>query len=123
VPSFEPELPETTARLASKISAKPAASRASSPRPPRELSIVLYGIASCSVCQAAQRHLQSKGLKYVVHDVARDSAAAARALSLNPRRTVPTIDLDGREVLLGFSPEEFDAALVRALVPTAKPSQ
>jgi glutaredoxin len=128
-------------------SAPPRSSPRSSPRPPRSsprpphstptslraamglienpvqgFELVFYALSTCSVCRAAREYLLHHGIPFRERDVERDSAAAADALRLNPRRSVPTFDLGGREVLIGFTPHELEAALARVrALPARRP--
>jgi len=124
---------------ASGTPTRPASARHSSPRPSRSsprparsspaslraalglveqpvegFEVIFYALSTCSVCRAAREYLLHHGIPFRERDVERDSAAAADALRLNPRRSVPTFDLGGREVLVGFTPHELEAALSRA---------
>lgn len=124
------------------LSPSPAAnSRAprSSPRPPRSnpsslraamglvvepvegFELVFYALPTCSVCRAAREYLMHHGIPFRERDVERDSAAAADALRLNPRRSVPTFDLGGHEVLVGFTPHELEEALTRVRANSTPP--
>ena len=47
--------------------------------------------------------MSENDIQYEERDVEADRAAARRHAELNPRRTVPTFDWDGR-TLIGFSP-------------------
>lgn len=82
--------------------------------PCQGFELVFYALSTCSVCRAARSYMLHHQIPFRERDVERDSSAAADALRLNPRRSVPTFDLGGREVLVGFTPHELEDALSRA---------
>jgi len=49
----------------------------------------------------------------VERDVGANEAYRARLRELNPKRSLPTFDVDG-EVVVGFSPSSLDRAIVAA---------
>jgi glutaredoxin len=71
------------------------------------VSIVMYSTKWCGVCTEARDYMSEHGIQFVDHDV--DASASARAIyeRLNPRKSIPTIDVDG-EVMVGFSGESLD---------------
>lgn len=87
-------------------------------RPVEGFELVFYALSTCSVCRAAREYLLHHGIPFRERDVERDSEAAADALRLNPRRSVPTFDLGGHEVLIGFTPAELEGALTRVCAAT-----
>ena len=68
--------------------------------------VTLYTTRWCPVCTRARGWLQARGIPYTEHDVERSPAAAARHRALNPARTVPVIDVEGR-VMVGFVAEDL----------------
>jgi glutaredoxin len=78
------------------------------------LNIEMYSTTWCGACKAARLYMQDHGIAFTDHDVEADPDARTTQLSLNPRGSVPTIDVDGREVLVGFSGSNLEAALARA---------
>ncbi len=79
----------------------------------------MYMTTWCPHCRRAQRWLDERGHRYVMRDVDRDAAAAARLESLNPRGAVPTFEVGGR-VLIGFDEERLEAALRHAAATRRK---
>ena len=79
------------------------------------LTITMYSTSWCKACIAARAHMQANAIAFTDHDVEADPAAKARQLQLNPRGSVPTIDVDGREVLVGFSARNLQNAMTRAV--------
>ena len=63
--------------------------------------------------------MEANAIPFTDHDVEADPAAKARQLQLNPRGSVPTIDVDGREVLVGFGAKSLDNAIARAVAARA----
>lgn len=96
----------------------PAALRVALSLPPIPGSgfvVTFYSLSTCTVCRAARDYLQQHGIPFNERDVQHDSAAAADALKLNPRRSVPTFDFGRGEVVVGFTPAELEAALARMI--------
>lgn len=80
----------------------------------QHVSVVMYSTSWCGACRRAREYMQQSGIAYVDHDVEHDAAAAQRAHALNPRRSVPVIEVGGRQVLVGFSPAALEGALASA---------
>jgi glutaredoxin len=78
------------------------------------LNIEMYSTSWCGACKAARLYMQDHGIAFTDHDIEADPDARTTQLSLNPGGSVPTIDVDGREVLVGFSGDDLDAAMARA---------
>jgi hypothetical protein len=57
--------------------------------------------------------MQQNNIAFTDLDVEHDPAAGARLRQLNPRGSVPTIEIED-EVLIGFSAEAIDSAVARA---------
>jgi glutaredoxin len=51
--------------------------------------------------------MQQEGIAFEEHDIERDSSARERARRLNPRGSVPTIDVDG-QLMVGFSAQRLE---------------
>jgi glutaredoxin len=84
------------------------------PRPAeRGVVVVMYSTSWCPSCVAARRYMDQKGIAYVEHDIDESPPARAAMQRLNPRGSVPTIDVDG-EVLVGFGPQHLEYALEKA---------
>jgi glutaredoxin len=79
-----------------------------------QVPIVLYGTSWCGACRQARSYLLSQGIPFRDLDVETDPAARAEYVRLNPRQTVPTLDVGG-SVLTGFSPAAFERALDQAV--------
>lgn len=75
--------------------------------------VMMYSTSWCPACKAAREYMTSHQIAYVDNDVDESESAAAILKRLNPRGSIPTIDIDG-EVMVGFSPEHMEAMLERA---------
>lgn len=72
--------------------------------------VTLYTTRWCPACAGARGWLRERGIPFDDRDVESSPAYAARLAALNPARTVPTIEVEGR-VLVGFVPEELRRAV------------
>lgn len=81
----------------------------------RRVPVVMYSTTWCGVCNKARRYFEEQRISFVEYDVDKNASARAEYLSLNPRRTVPTIKV-GNEVIVGFS----EGAVGRALDDAAR---
>jgi glutaredoxin 3 len=75
--------------------------------------VVMYSTSWCPSCVAARSYMDSKGIAYVDHDIDQSESARMTMRRLNPRGSVPTIDIDGT-VLVGFGAGSLEGALDRA---------
>lgn len=78
-----------------------------------QVEVVVYYAQWCGYCTKARAYLAQRGIRSVEHDVDSDTSASGRHRRLNPRGSVPTIDIDG-QVLVGFSERSIERALERA---------
>lgn len=76
----------------------------------QSISIEMYTATWCSACQAAHRWMDREGIAYHEIDVDRHSDAIAQLSVLNPRRTLPTFDIEG-QVLVGFDQIALTSAI------------
>ena len=79
----------------------------------RNVAITMYSTSWCGACVKARGYMQAKNIAFTELDVEHDAAARAKARSLNPRGSVPTIAID-TEVMVGFSPESLESRITRA---------
>jgi glutaredoxin len=77
----------------------------------QSISIEMYTATWCSACQAAHRWMDHEGIAYHEIDVDRHSDAISQLSVLNPRRTLPTFDIDG-QVLIGFDQVALTSAII-----------
>ena len=76
----------------------------------KRVPVVMYSTAWCGVCKKARAYFEKERISFVEYDVDHNASARAEYLSLNPRRSVPTIKI-GNEVIIGFSEGAVDKAL------------
>jgi glutaredoxin len=77
------------------------------------VSVTMYKTSWCGACKTASAYLREHDIPYQERDLDTDPGARDDVRRLNPRGSVPTIDVDG-EVLVGWSPRSFETALDRA---------
>jgi glutaredoxin 3 len=113
-PGFEPAAPP----------AAPAASASSRPRSfseaeiraaMRRVPVTVYTTSWCPVCVRALGWMRANQVSFVEYDVELSPIARRAQRALNPKGSVPTIDLDG-EVFVGFNEQRLAQALVRKAV-------
>ncbi|AKF09902.1 glutaredoxin family protein [Sandaracinus amylolyticus] len=76
----------------------------------RVVSIEMYSAAWCQACSRAKAWMRDQGITYHEVDVDRRAGALAQLQMLNPRRSLPTFDVDG-QVLVGFEEARLRAAI------------
>ena len=76
----------------------------------QSISIEMYTATWCQACQAAHRWLDQEHIAYHEIDVDRQASAISQLGTLNPRRTLPTFDVDGT-VLIGFDQVALTSAI------------
>lgn len=79
----------------------------------RRVPIELYTASWCAACASAHRWLDANDVHYEEIDVDRRPGARDQLAALNPRRTLPTFDIDG-DVLVGFDPARLETAITSA---------
>jgi len=80
----------------------------------REVRIEMYATTWCGSCRRAREYLDFNGIAYTEYDVDADPDAKARLATLNPRKSIPTFQID-ELVQVGFSPENFEHRLNEAV--------
>jgi glutaredoxin len=78
------------------------------------VSIQMYATSWCPSCRRARAWLQANSVRFVEYDVERSAAAERRLRQLNPKGSVPTIEVDGR-VLVGFGEQSMGRAIADAV--------
>ena len=78
-----------------------------------DVEITMYSTTWCPVCEKARTWLRTNKINYTEHDVEADESANRACKLLNPRCSVPTIDVDG-DVLVGFSGQSMGQSIARA---------
>jgi glutaredoxin len=95
---FEPRAASPGEGIAVPMRSKPAGT-----------PVVVYGASWCEACAIAAAYLTRRGIPFVEKDVEEDDAAAVARLAtliaagLQPRKTLPVVDVRGT-VTLGFYP-------------------
>ena len=75
--------------------------------------IALYSTPWCGYCKQARAYMREAGIAFDEYDIDEDRAAKAAVRRLNPRGSVPTIDVAGT-VLIGWNQTRFEKTLERA---------
>ncbi|MEO8182273.1 MAG: glutaredoxin domain-containing protein [Deltaproteobacteria bacterium] len=77
------------------------------------VKIQVYRTERCQNCIEVHGYLVAHGIQAVEHDIDKDPRARARYRRLNPKGSLPTIDVDG-QVLAGFDARRLERSLDRA---------
>jgi glutaredoxin len=122
----ETETPAEQARTpaaAQDLSRRPPRERRAEPREPREpppdvaprgdVPVRMFTAAWCGACKSARAWLKRNRIPFTELDVEADPKARQDQLALNPRGSLPTLDIGGR-VVVGFSPDAIQRALREA---------
>jgi glutaredoxin 3 len=78
-----------------------------------DVEVTVYFAEWCPACRAVRQYLGQRGIRSVEYDVEKDRRAASRYRVLNPRKTIPTLDIEG-QILVGFDPQSIQGAIDRA---------
>jgi glutaredoxin len=78
----------------------------------RSVNIELFGADWCPSCRSARAWLDREGFSYSYRDVD-EASSKLKMRALNPRSTIPTIDIEG-QIIVGFDGEGMRAAIRRA---------
>jgi len=79
----------------------------------RRVSITMYATQWCGVCRKAREYMETNGIDFVELDTDESSVAGERLGVLNPRKTIPTFEID-EQVYIGFREDAFEAKINRA---------
>lgn len=77
------------------------------------VSITMYVTHWCPVCVKARQWLQERGIRYTEVDVESSDNGRDKHRRLNPRGSVPTLEIEG-QVLIGFSAVKVQRAIIQA---------
>jgi len=77
------------------------------------VKIQVYRTERCQNCIEAHGYLVAHGIQAVEHDIDKDPRARARYRRLNPKGSLPTMEVDG-QVLAGFDAQRLERSLDRA---------
>jgi glutaredoxin 3 len=106
--------PPTAELVRLRERAQQAAARAQQLSDARERAkVVLYQTERCPHCSEAHAYFVAHGIHAEERDIDKDPQARARHRKLNPRGSLPTIEVDG-QVLAGFDAARLERALDRA---------
>lgn len=71
------------------------------------VSITMYSTSWCPSCVAARDYMTKNAIPFTEHDIEKSPSARAIQRRLNPKGSIPTIDVEG-SVLVGFSGESLE---------------
>lgn len=79
--------------------------------------LVLFALSTCGWCRKARAFLEENKLKYhyVYLDLLKGDAQKEvfeKVKAHNPRKTFPTLLVDGEEVIAGFNEEKYKESLL-----------
>lgn len=77
------------------------------------VKVNVYYTERCQHCIEAHGYLVAHGIQAAEHDIDKDARARVRLRKLNPKGSLPTIEVDG-QVLPGFDSARLERALDRA---------
>ena len=77
------------------------------------VDVIVYYTSWCPACRKLRGYLAQRGIRSTEYDIENDAAAKTRQRALNPRGSIPTVDIEG-QVLVGFDPQRIEAAIDRA---------
>jgi glutaredoxin len=72
-----------------------------------KVSITMYSTTWCPSCVAARKYMTEKSIAFTEHDIEQSPSARDIQKRLNPKGSIPTIDVEGA-VLVGFSSESLE---------------
>ena len=78
-----------------------------------EVHIEMYATTWCGSCRQAREYLDYNGITYTEYDIDRDESASSRLALINPRKSIPTFQID-EIVQIGFSPDSMERKLNEA---------
>lgn len=78
------------------------------------VSVTMYSTRWCPSCTAAREYMTREGILFTEHDIEQSESARTIMHRLNPRKSIPTIDIDGA-VLVGFSSAKIEGAIDAAV--------
>jgi glutaredoxin len=103
----------------SDTASQAAGAAAALTKPSTRPLVIIYGASWCGACHDAARYLRKKGVAYVEKDIEKEPEAAREMQQKLASRglrggSIPVIDVRGK-VMVGFDPEQIDAALGQAM--------
>ena len=79
----------------------------------RRVAITMYATQWCGVCRKAREYMQTNRIDFTELDTDENADAGERLGELNPRRTIPTFQID-EQVYVGFREDVFEAKINQA---------
>lgn len=79
----------------------------------RRVTITMYATRWCGVCRKAREYMTSNRIDFTELDTDENPAAAERLGELNPRKSIPTFQID-ELVYIGFREDLFETKLNQA---------
>jgi glutaredoxin 3 len=107
---IEPGAPTTPPEPPAPQAPTPAAT---APAPISDVHVVVYTTTWCPVCKQAKAWMVGHGVAFEERDIEASSDNARKILTINPRSSIPTFDVEG-DVMVGFSEEQLVAMMQRA---------
>lgn len=98
---------EAAAEEARRREPKPAPDPKALERARKRVEIRMYSTTWCPACKSARSYMKDHGIAYRELDIDESPSAKATCRRLNPKGSVPTIDVEG-EVMVGFSPGHLE---------------
>lgn len=77
------------------------------------VSITMYSTSWCPSCVAAREYMTKNSIQFTEHDIEQSPSAREIQRRLNPKGSIPTIDVEGA-VLVGFSGDSLEAMIEAA---------
>jgi glutaredoxin len=72
-----------------------------------QVRVVMYSTTWCPSCVSARKYMTEKSIPFTDHDIEESPSAREIQRRLNPKGSIPTIDVEGA-VLVGFSGESLE---------------
>jgi glutaredoxin len=79
----------------------------------RRVTVTMYATQWCGICRRARHYMEANRIDFIELDTEQSSEANQRLGELNPRKTVPTFEID-QLVYIGFQEELFEEKLDQA---------
>ncbi len=77
------------------------------------MKIEIFTTSTCHYCRECKKYLKGRKIKYIEHDVTRDSNAAAEMIEKTGQQGVPVIlvNNDWKNAIIGFDEEAIERAI------------
>lgn len=74
-------------------------------------NVKVYSTPTCPYCVRLKTYLDSKGVQYENFDVSSDENKLQEMISISGQMGVPVIEIDSKDVIIGFDKEQIDILL------------